>query len=206
MPPAVPEWPARPGSFPLRNAPRPLRLSLLIEQLVLLVPAHHQAHLEAHPHSKPPTACISLVKNMAEASPPLGWHLEHPSQLLLTTAGGKGPTRTPPTHGRQRRRPLRPTQRQEEACQPMPSWHADAPNGRMKAPFAHPGWPRRFTGRHWTQPVHRFALMFLSRAAIPDRQPLRALLLPDLLWSVCTPPEKILNPASPCTSCSEEGG
>ncbi len=93
---AVPHRPFLPPSLAARDFPGRPPIALRIHQVILFLPAQHEAQRESKEQTEPETAGEALIKDVQD--PSLERHLEQELALFIAFEGGASTTTGPPMH------------------------------------------------------------------------------------------------------------
>jgi len=98
---AVPHRAFLPSSLAARDFPGRPPVALRIHQLILFLPAQHEAQRERKEQAEPETAGKALIKDVQHPSSPLERQLEQEFALLIAFERLAGTPTGPPAHARQ---------------------------------------------------------------------------------------------------------
>src|SRR5712691_3675973 len=175
-----------PGDFPGGAS-----IALGIHQLILFLPAQHEAQLEGNEQPQPETAREATIKDMQNLSSKLRRALEKQFAVLIAFVGGMRTTTGPPLHGGQCGGIARLTTSHQDHRQPLQTRDENGSAWRAVVALFDVGEPSRFAGTHRAELVSREAFGLLPHTLIPDGQGVQPRVFPDLQLLRGPLPEKL---------------
>src|SRR6266567_1309776 len=188
----IPESPAAPGFFTLRDLPADFALALK-EQAILVAPAHHEAGGVGVQGPQPQTTGVATIKDVQQLTPPT---LAGPFQqffVLIAAPTGPPAAGRPPAHRHQQGWPLRQARPDQQQAYPMQTWHTDRLARRGVVAGLDMGQALGFAGLHRPQALTFQTFWLLPDATIPQQQALFPLTCPLLHLLARSPPQKTLD-------------
>ncbi len=169
---AVPHRALLPPPLATRDFPGRPPIALRIHQVIVFLPAHHEAQCERKEQAEPETEGLALITDMQHPSSPLGCHLEQEFALLIAFEGlscGPGWSTSPWWKGAGGSRGFsRPTRITASECQ---SRHENGTSRRGVVALLAAREPGGFARTYRAKLFGHNAFRLLPRTLVPDGKP-----------------------------------